>query len=110
MNQISSKDVIHNLAIERIRGDLSITDMNDLCDATDEAIKAGGGFGWVKLPARDILERYWNGAIVMPQRDVFVARLRRILNFKDIEILNLQIHINMINMCLKPNSLSFFNN
>jgi ribosomal protein S18 acetylase RimI-like enzyme len=51
------------------------TDLNDLCDATDAAIQAGGGFGWVKLPARDILERYWNGVLTMPQRLLFVARL-----------------------------------
>jgi ribosomal protein S18 acetylase RimI-like enzyme len=51
------------------------TDLNDLCDATDSAIQAGGGFGWVHLPARDILERYWHGVLTMPQRLLFVARL-----------------------------------
>ncbi|HIF25269.1 MAG TPA: GNAT family N-acetyltransferase [Micavibrio sp.] len=55
--------------------ELSKADLNDLCDATDEAIKAGGGFGWVKLPARDILERYWQGVLTMPARMLFVARL-----------------------------------
>lgn len=35
---------------------LNSADLNDLCDATDEAILAGGGFGWVQLPAREILE------------------------------------------------------
>jgi ribosomal protein S18 acetylase RimI-like enzyme len=50
-------------------------DLNDLCDATDAAINAGGGFGWVRLPARDILERYWQGVLTMPQRLLFVARL-----------------------------------
>lgn len=46
-----------------------------LCDATDEAIEAGGGFGWVKIPERDILERYWNGVLTMPSRTLFVAKL-----------------------------------
>ncbi len=55
--------------------ELSAADLHDLCDATDEAIKAGGGFGWVKLPARDILERYWKGVLAMPARMLFVARL-----------------------------------
>lgn len=50
-------------------------DLNDLCDATDDAIKDGGGFGWVELPARDILERYWQGVLAMPTRELFVARL-----------------------------------
>ncbi len=54
---------------------LSEPDLNDLCDATDEAITAGGGFGWVTLPARDILERYWQGVLTMPARLLFVARL-----------------------------------
>ena len=35
---------------------LSVADLNDLCDATDAAIEAGGGFGWIKMPNRDILE------------------------------------------------------
>lgn len=54
---------------------LSSADLNDLCDATDDAITAGGGFGWVQLPARDILERYWQGVLTMPARMLFVARL-----------------------------------
>ncbi|MBI1300532.1 MAG: GNAT family N-acetyltransferase [Alphaproteobacteria bacterium] len=47
----------------------------DLCDATDLAIKAGGGFGWLKVPERDALERYWQGVLAMPARALFVARL-----------------------------------
>lgn len=54
---------------------LTEAELNDLCDATDAAIEGGGGFGWVKLPARDILERYWKGVMAMPQRLLFVARL-----------------------------------
>ncbi len=50
-------------------------ELNDLCDATDEAIEAGGGFGWVKIPQREILERYWQGVLAMPARTLFVARL-----------------------------------
>ncbi len=60
--------------VERIKT-LSTSDLNDLCDATDAAIKGGGGFGWLKLPARETLERYWQGVLVMPSRDLFVARL-----------------------------------
>ncbi len=54
---------------------LSVGEMQDLCDSTDAAIENGGGFGWVKLPARDILERYWGGVLTMPQRRLFLARL-----------------------------------
>lgn len=60
--------------VERIEH-LTPGDLSDLCDATDAAIVGGGGFGWVKLPARDILERYWSGVVTMPTRQLFVARL-----------------------------------
>ena len=63
------------LSIEHRTTELDLADLNDLCDATDEGIRAGGGFGWVKLPARETMERYWQGAIIMPLRDVFLARL-----------------------------------
>lgn len=62
------------LVVEQVK-DLSPADLEDLCDATDAAIVDGGGFGWVKLPSREILERFWRGVLVMPQRMVFVARL-----------------------------------
>ena len=58
---------------------LASGDLNDLCDATYAAIADGGGFGWVTPPSRQILERYWNGVITMPARDLFVARLDRII-------------------------------
>ncbi len=54
---------------------LSPSDLNDLCDATDAAIEGGGGFGWVELPNREILENYWRGVLAMPARILFVARL-----------------------------------
>jgi ribosomal protein S18 acetylase RimI-like enzyme len=61
--------------VELIDSPLSVSDLNDLCDATDAAIQAGGGFGWLELPSRDILERFWQGVVVMPSRLLFVARL-----------------------------------
>lgn len=50
-------------------------DLNDLCDATDAAIEGGGGFGWVSLPAREVLERYWKGVLVVPERHLLLARM-----------------------------------
>ncbi len=73
-DQTQTKPLKPVISIEHVT-ELSGADLNDLCDATDEAIKAGGGFGWVRLPARDILERYWQGVMVMPARMLFVARL-----------------------------------
>lgn len=69
----SSSDQL--LAVELVGGSLSATDLDDLCDATDAAIKAGGGFGWIELPSREVLERFWQGVVAMPLRLLFVARL-----------------------------------
>ena len=51
------------------------TDLDDLCDVTDAAIVDGGGFGWLKPPARSVLEAYWKGVLLVPERSLFVARL-----------------------------------
>lgn len=61
--------------VERLSHSIAPGDLNDLCDATDAAIQGGGGFGWVKLPARESLERYWQGVVSMPSRVLLVARL-----------------------------------
>lgn len=63
---------------QRLR-ELSAGDLNDLCDATLAAIAAGGGFGWVQPPAREALERYWEGVVAMPTRMLFTARLDHVI-------------------------------
>jgi ribosomal protein S18 acetylase RimI-like enzyme len=63
-----------DLSVSRVNA-LTPAELNDLCDATDAAIEAGGGFGWVKLPARAVLERYWQGVLAMPLRILLVARV-----------------------------------
>src|SRR5271167_4467210 len=51
------------------------TDLNALCEATDAAIIDGGGFGWVNPPGRMALETYFRGVLLVPERELFVARL-----------------------------------
>lgn len=63
------------LTVEQIIEPLNSSDLNDLCDATDAAIEGGGGFGWLHIPQRDGLERYWQGVIAAPTRWLFVARI-----------------------------------
>lgn len=75
MNDQSQRKQEPTIGVEFVEEQLSANDLNDLCDATDAAIEAGGGFGWVNLPARDILESYWKGVITAPTRQLFVARL-----------------------------------
>ncbi|HYM29989.1 MAG TPA: GNAT family N-acetyltransferase [Candidatus Cybelea sp.] len=50
-------------------------DLDDLCEATEEAIIDGNGFGWLKAPPRRVLESYWKGVLLVPQRELYVARL-----------------------------------
>jgi ribosomal protein S18 acetylase RimI-like enzyme len=62
------------LFIERVSG-ISDEDLHALCEATDAAIIDGGGFGWVQPPGRRALESYFRGVLLVPEREVFVARL-----------------------------------
>ena len=54
---------------------LSAGDLNDLCDVTDSAIIEGGGFGWLIPPPRSVMERYWKGVLVVPERHLLIARI-----------------------------------
>lgn len=50
-------------------------DLADLCDAAEAAIRAGGGFGWLTPPPRQVMEAYWKGVLLVPERRLFVGRL-----------------------------------
>jgi ribosomal protein S18 acetylase RimI-like enzyme len=54
---------------------LSRRDLQELCDAADDGIRAGGGFGWLKPPQRPIMENYWKGVLLVPERSLIVGRL-----------------------------------
>ena len=54
---------------------LSKVDLQELCDATEEAISAGGGFGWISPPALRTLQNYWKGVLLIPERILIVGRL-----------------------------------
>ena len=62
-------------SVDEISKKFRSADLHDLCDATEAAIREGGGFGWLHVPDRDVLERYWKGVLVVPERRLFVARL-----------------------------------
>ncbi len=71
--------IFRDIRVERITSKLKISDLNDLCDAADSAILAGGGFGWVKMPERQAMERYWQGVNAVPNRILLVARLEGVI-------------------------------
>ena len=50
-------------------------DLHTLCEATHAAIIEGGGFGWVHPPGRRSLESYYRGVLLVPERQLFLARL-----------------------------------
>lgn len=50
-------------------------DLTELVAATEDAIRDGIGFNWMVPPGRDILEKYYNGVLVVPDRILFVGRL-----------------------------------
>lgn len=62
-------------SVERVTERLKSADLHDLCDAADEAVRDGGGFGWIAPPPREVMERYWRGVLVVPERTLFIARL-----------------------------------
>jgi ribosomal protein S18 acetylase RimI-like enzyme len=62
------------VTVERLT-QYSGTDLDDLCEATESAIVEGGGFGWLRVPARQVLENYWKGMLLVPERRLVVGRL-----------------------------------
>jgi ribosomal protein S18 acetylase RimI-like enzyme len=54
---------------------ISDLDLADLCNITEQAIKAGGGFGWLKTPPRQTLNKYWKGLVIVQNRILIVGRL-----------------------------------
>ncbi len=55
------------------------SDIAELCDAASLAILDGGGFGWLEPPPRQTLEAYWRGVMLVPERELFVARLNGVI-------------------------------
>lgn len=59
--------------------DLSANDLSELCDATEEAIAAGGGFGWLAPPPRNVLEDYWRGVLLIPERSLVIGKVDMVI-------------------------------
>jgi len=71
---MSDAATLAKVKIERLTR-YSGTDLDDLCEATEAAIVEGGGFGWLKPPPRQVLENYWKGMLLIPERRLVVGRL-----------------------------------
>lgn len=71
-------DAPPSITIERM-SQFNVADLDDLCRATEDAIRDGIGFNWLMPPVRDVLEAYWKGTLVVPQRTVFGGRIDGVL-------------------------------
>ncbi|MCS6891370.1 MAG: GNAT family N-acetyltransferase [Rhodovarius sp.] len=71
MSQTTAKPATQVERCER----LTDQDLRDLCDATNAAIIEGGGFGWIEPQGRETLERHFRGVLLVPERELFLARL-----------------------------------
>ncbi|MDT7952818.1 MAG: GNAT family N-acetyltransferase [Acetobacteraceae bacterium] len=69
-----NEQAAHALDVTRVT-ELNDDDLQQLCEAADAAILEGGGFGWLKSPGRHALETYFRGVLLVPGREMFVARL-----------------------------------
>ena len=72
-------DVMQSRLLVERAAELEDDDMQALCEAADAAIIEGGGFGWVKSPGRLALQSYFKGVLLVPERELFIARLDGII-------------------------------
>ena len=77
-NKIPLKNVKPKVKAE-VCSTLNKIDLQELCDATDFAISAGGGFGWVTTTSLKTLENYWRGVILIPERMLIIGRLDSVI-------------------------------
>ncbi|GBR55630.1 fusion protein [Neokomagataea thailandica NBRC 106555] len=62
------------VSCERVTSALSDDDLEMLCEAALAGILDGGGFGWIRPPSRDVLKRYFEGLLLVPERNLYVVR------------------------------------
>jgi ribosomal protein S18 acetylase RimI-like enzyme len=65
-------DLETHTAVEQLT-EFNAGDLHDLCDAAEAALLDGGGFGWLAPPPRHVMETYWKGVLLVPERELHVA-------------------------------------
>jgi ribosomal protein S18 acetylase RimI-like enzyme len=75
LNKIAAKPITKVDVIQHLSED----DINNLCDATVLAIQDGIGFNWISPPDREVLERYWQGVMMINERVLIGAWLDGVL-------------------------------
>lgn len=64
----------HKTSIIRVTEPLSDEDLHHLTDSAMCAVLDGGTFGWLEPPERSVMERFFRGILLVPERELFVAR------------------------------------
>ena len=72
------RDHIAKLSVETV-DPLTERDIHELSDAAEAAILAGGGFGWLSPPPKSVMEDYWRGVQMIPDRHLILARLDKVI-------------------------------
>ena len=68
-----------SLSAERIERFDDEADVHALAEAATAAILDGGGFGWVNPPKAGVLEQYFRGVLLVPERELIVGRMDGII-------------------------------
>ncbi len=63
------------LSAERVERFDDDADLAALIEAATAATLDGGGFGWVKPPKTSVMEQYYKGVILVPERELIVGRM-----------------------------------
>ncbi len=69
---------IAKLSVETV-DQLTERDIHELSDAAEAAILSGGGFGWLSPPLKSVMEDYWRGVQMIPDRHLIIARLDKVI-------------------------------
>ncbi len=68
----------HKLTIE-LKTELKASELAELCQATNDAIRDGIGFNWMAPPMMETLESYWKGVLMVPSRSLIIAKLDNVI-------------------------------
>ena len=72
MSSLTKENI--NIIVESLNK-ISNIDLADLCNITEQSIKAGGGFGWIEVPTREKLKNHWTSVVLLSTNKLIVGRL-----------------------------------
>ena len=78
MTSKSLRGHVAKISVETV-DQLTERDINELSDAAEAAILSGGGFGWLLPPPKSVMEDYWRGVQMIPDRHLIIARLDKVI-------------------------------